>query len=396
MVCKYGASAGGRVCREDAMKFGIFFELTVPAPYTSELEQQVYRDAIAQGVLADQLGFEYLWAVEHHFLRGYSHCPAPELFLTALAMVTSRIRLGHGAVVCIPEMNHPIRVAERVATLDILSAGRVEVGTARSSTWTELAGFGVNPDTTKKSWDEFVHVLPKMWMQEYFSHDGYSFSMPERTIVPKPVQQPHPPLWVAVSTKGTDIDAAERGMGCLGIAVTGFARQEAATREYRRRIRSCNPVGGVVNENVATLNWLYCDEDAGRAAEIGLPMVRNFLEVNAQLLWTREAFPTPAYQYRDRPNLSPPEQRAGSSPGARATIPQGLAIGDPERLVRELKQWESVGVDAVNFIINSSELIPQEKVLDSLHLFAREVMPHFVEQPAATSSAPVAVAGGSA
>jgi alkanesulfonate monooxygenase SsuD/methylene tetrahydromethanopterin reductase-like flavin-dependent oxidoreductase (luciferase family) len=369
------------------MKFGLFFELTVPAPYSSEQEQQVYRNAIEQAVLADQLGFDYIWAVEHHFLQGYSHCPAPEVFLTAVAMVTQRIRLGHGAVVCIPEMNHPVRVAERAAALDIVSNGRLDVGTARSSTWTELSGFGIDPDTTKKTWDEYVHVLPKMWMQERFAYDGYSFSLPERAIVPKPVQKPHPPLWVAVSTKGTEIDAAERGLGCLGIAVTGFANQERSTQEYRRRIRSCEPVGGAVNENVATLNWLFCAEDSNVAAAAALPMVRDFRLINAQLLWTREAYPTPAYQYRERPNLNPPEQRR-ASPGAHLEIPEGLAIGDPERIVREVKRWESIGIDVINFFINSSELIPQEQVLASMRLFAREVMPRFRgSEPASTAAA---------
>ena len=107
-----------------------------------------------------------MWAVEHHFLEEYSHCSAPELFLTACAMQTKRIRVGHGAVVCVPEMNHPMRVAERAAVLDILSGGRLEFGTARSSTWTELGGFEVDPDDTKKDWDEYVRVLPQMWTQE--------------------------------------------------------------------------------------------------------------------------------------------------------------------------------------------------------------------------------------
>lgn len=375
------------------MKFGLFFELTVPAPYASEQEQQVYRNAIEQAVLADQLGFDYIWAVEHHFLLGYSHCPAPEVFLTAVAMVTKQIRLGHGAIVCIPEMNHPIRVAERAAALDIVSNGRLDVGTARSSTWTELSGFRIDPDTTKKTWDEYVHVLPKMWMQERFEYDGYSFSMPERAIIPKPVQKPHPPLWVAVSTKGTDIDAAERGLGCLGIAVTGLANQERATKEYRQRIRYCEPVGGAVNENVSTLNWLYCAEDSDIAAATALPMVRDFRLINSQLLWTREAYPTPAYQYRERPNLNPPEQRRAAVPGAHLEIPEGLAIGDPARVIREIKRWESIGVDLINFFVNSSELIPQAQVLDSLRLFAREVIPQFGKREPASDAAGVQAAG---
>ncbi len=127
-------------------------------------------------------------------------------------------------------MNHPIRVAERAAALDIISDGRLEFGTARSSTWTELGGFGVDPDDTKKTWDEFVRVLPRMWADEPFAYDGVCFSMPERNVLPKPVQKPHPPMWVTVTSPGTELDAAERGLGCLGVASTTYAEQERRTR----------------------------------------------------------------------------------------------------------------------------------------------------------------------
>lgn len=143
------------------MKFGIFFEMSTPRPFTPAVETSVYHHALEQARVADELGFDWVWAVEHHFfLEEYSHCSAPEVVLAAVAAQTERIRVGHGAVVCVPEMNHPIRVAERCATLDIVSEGRLEVGTARSSTWTELGGFGADPDHTKKTWDEFVRALP--------------------------------------------------------------------------------------------------------------------------------------------------------------------------------------------------------------------------------------------
>ena len=198
------------------MKFGIFFEMSTPRPFTPEVEAQVFLNALEQARLADELGFDWVWAVEHHFLEGYSHCSAPEVVLAAVAAQTRRIRVGHGAVVCVPEMNHPIRVAERAATLDIISGGRLELGTARSSTWTELGGFGVDPDQTKRTWDEYVRLLPRLWTEEFVSYDGLSFSMPERSVLPKPLQQPHPPMWVTVTSPGTELDAADRGLGCLG------------------------------------------------------------------------------------------------------------------------------------------------------------------------------------
>src|SRR5262245_64836728 len=178
------------------MEFGIFFELSVPRPLAGGAERIVYENALEQVRLADALGFATVWAVEDHFLEEYWPCAAPEVFLTPCAMQTRRTRVGHGAVVCVPEMNHPVRVAERAAALDIVSGGRLELGTARSSTWTELGGFRVDPDTTKKTWDEYVRALPKMWTQESFGWDGVSFSMPERSVLPKPVQKQHPQLWV--------------------------------------------------------------------------------------------------------------------------------------------------------------------------------------------------------
>jgi len=357
------------------MKFGIFFELQVPRPFSPERERQVVENALEQARLADELGFTTVWAVEHHFLEEYSHSSAPELFLTAVAMQTSRIRVGHGAVVCVPEINHPIRVAERAAFLDILSGGRLEFGTARSSTWTEVGGFGADPDDTKKDWDEYVRVLPRMWTEERFSHQGRCFSMPERAVLPKPLQQPHPPLWVTVTSPGTELDAADRGLGCLGVATAGLAEQERRTKEYHRRIQLCEPVGGAVNDRVSTLNFLYCHEDAEVAAERGLLFLGTFGMLNAHLLFTREAYPTSAYQ--SLANLAPSAARKGASPGEGPKVPEGMCLGDPNQIIQAVKRWESVGVDQVNFLLNSVEVLPQEQVLESLRLFAREVMPAF-------------------
>jgi alkanesulfonate monooxygenase SsuD/methylene tetrahydromethanopterin reductase-like flavin-dependent oxidoreductase (luciferase family) len=357
------------------MDFGLFFELSVPRPFTGDVERRAYEHALDQAERADALGFDTLWAVEHHFLEEYSHSSAPELFLTACAMRTRSIRLGHGAVVCVPEMNHPIRVAERAAVLDILSGGRLEFGTARSSTWTELGGFGIDPDVTKKNWDEYVRVLPRMWTEERFSWDGYCFSMPERAIVPKPLQKPHPPLWVTVTSPGTELDAADRGIGSLGVAAASYREQERRTREYHQRIQLCDPVGAV-NERVVTLNFLYCHEDPARAARVGLEMLGLFSFLNANLLATREAYPTRAYQSLG--NLAPraPASEEGS-PGERRPVPEGIAIGSPDQIADAIAHWESIGVDGINFIVNAVELIPQADVVASLELFAREVMPRF-------------------
>jgi alkanesulfonate monooxygenase SsuD/methylene tetrahydromethanopterin reductase-like flavin-dependent oxidoreductase (luciferase family) len=358
------------------VKFGIFFELSVPRPFTPGAERTVYDNALEQARLADELGFDWAWAVEHHFLEQYSHCSAPEVVLAAVAAQTSRVRVGHGAVVCVPEMNHPIRVAERAAALDIISGGRLEFGTARSSTWTELGGFNVDPDTTKKTWDEFVRVLPRMWADEPFAHDGVCFSMPERNVLPKPVQKPHPPMWVTVTSPGTELDAAERGLGCLGVAATTYAEQERRTAEYHRRVQQCDPVSGVVNDQVTTLNFLYCHEDPAAAARDGMRLVQLFGLHNTHLLWTREAYPTRAYQSLG--NLAPGGAGGDrSGPGDPHGIPEGIAVGDPDRICGVIERWEAIGITGINFLVNAVETIDQASVLASMRLFASEVMPKF-------------------
>ena len=362
------------------------YELSVPRPFADGIERTVIENALEQIRLADALGFDTAWAVEHHFLEEYSHSSAPEIFLTAAAMQTKQIRVGHSAVVCVPEMNHPIRVAERAAFLDVLSGGRLEFGTARSSTWTELGGFCADPDATKRDWDEYVRMLPRMWTEERFSWNGSRFRVPERAILPKPLQKPHPPMWVTVTSPGTELDAADRGLGCLGVAAASFGEQERRTKEYHRRIQLCDPVGAV-NDRVSTLNFLYCHEDLATGASRGLQMLGNFGLLNSHLLFTREAYPTRAYATLG--NLAPGQGRKSEagSPGDALGIPDGMCIGDPRHIIATVKEWESIGVDQVNFMLNAAEILPQEQVLESLRLFAREVLPAFPRRPRAQAPA---------
>jgi alkanesulfonate monooxygenase SsuD/methylene tetrahydromethanopterin reductase-like flavin-dependent oxidoreductase (luciferase family) len=198
-----------------------------------------------------------------------------------------------------------------------------------------------------------------MWTQERFSYQGRSWSMPQRTIVPKPYQKPHPPLWVAVTSPGTEIDAAERGMGSLGLTFGGFAEQDEKVKRYRKIIQNCTPVGEVVNEAVSTVNFLYCHEDDAEGVKVGKRLTGTFNYLAAQLL------------------AAPSLRQDAAGPGDASGAPEGIAMGNPARITREMKKWEAVGVDRVNFLLNALETVPQQKVLDSLRLFAKEVMPHF-------------------
>src|SRR5262249_17185777 len=251
------------------MKFGIFYEHSVQKPWTRQSELRAYHQALEQIELADELGYDQVWEVEHHFLEEYSHSSAPEVFLGGAASRTKRIRLGHGIVLCLPQVNHPARIAERAAALDLVSNGRLEFGTGRAASWTELGGFGVDPDNTKEMWDEVVRALPKMWTEEEFEWHGKYFKMPPRNILPKPLQEPHPPMWVAVPSPETAVQAAERGMGMLGVTLGTPADYKRLVADYRRIIKHCDPVGKTITNRVNAAGWLYCAEDEEDAINTG-------------------------------------------------------------------------------------------------------------------------------
>ncbi|MCH7953927.1 MAG: LLM class flavin-dependent oxidoreductase, partial [Chloroflexi bacterium] len=206
------------------MKFGLFYEHQIPRPRDKEqwdpdAEHKMMKNALDQIELADQLGFDYIFEVEHHFLEEYSHSSAPEVFLAAASQRTKNIRLGHGITLMPPRYNHPARVAERIATLDLVSDGRVEFGTGESASEMELGGFGVRREDKKQMWEEATREVVKMMTQTpYKGIEGEHFGMPSRNVVPKPLQKPHPPLWVASSRRETTMVAARLGMGSLGFA----------------------------------------------------------------------------------------------------------------------------------------------------------------------------------
>src|SRR5262245_39047779 len=138
------------------MKFGLFYEHQLPQPWGEDSELRLYQQALDQIELADRLGIDYVWEVEHHFLEEYSHSSAPEVFLAAASQRTRRIRLGHGIVQLPVQFNHAARVAERAATLDLLSNGRVDLGTGEASSAAELEGFAIDRATKRQQWSEHI------------------------------------------------------------------------------------------------------------------------------------------------------------------------------------------------------------------------------------------------
>ncbi|MGE3772167.1 MAG: LLM class flavin-dependent oxidoreductase [Gammaproteobacteria bacterium] len=367
------------------MKFGLIYELSTPRPFTRETQKAVFEHAIEQVVLADELGFSSVWCVEHHFLEEYSHASCPDMFLAAVARETKQIRLGFGIATCVPAMHHPIRLAEKAAFLDILSGGRVEFGTGRTSTWNELGGFNACVDDTKRSWDEYCRVIPQMWQNERYGYEGAFHTMPERNVLPKPWQDPHPPLWVAVTGHGTELDAADRGMGALILSIADVERNIPRFEAYRERVKKAEPVGAFVNDQIAVANWLFCHPDGQYARQRGEEMVATFGYMAGQTVEISEAYPASNYTAIGLLGTLRPDPHA---PGEQKLPPSGLCFGDPATLVETVKRWEAAGADHLVFMIQAREAVPQQEVLDSLRLFAREVMPHFGAQ------APKRAAGG--
>src|SRR6266542_5746995 len=252
------------------MRFGIFYEHQLPRPWGPDDEHRLLKDALEQVELADQLGIDYLWLVEHHFLEEYSHSSAPEVFLAAASQRTSRVRLGHGIVQLPPAYNHPARVAERIATLDLLSDGRVEFGTGESSSEAELGGFGIARDDKRAQWGEALEVVTRMLVEEPFAgHKGRFIDVPPRNVVPKPLQRPHPPLWVACSRRETIHLAATKGIGALSFSFIEPDRAKEWVDDYYATLSSeaCVPAGFAVNPQVACVLPLMCHEDEETAEQ---------------------------------------------------------------------------------------------------------------------------------
>src|SRR6266851_2608044 len=235
------------------MEFGYFAQAFVPAFLLARdpsAEHVRLMENLDFAVECDRNGIKYVWCPEHHFLTEYSHMPAPEVFLSFVAARTEQIHVGSAIFNTTPPVNHPARVAERVAMLDHLSEGRFEFGTGRGSSTTEVYGFGIESlDITKEMWDETIGEFVKMWRETKYSYQGQYFSMPERNVLPKPYTLPHPPLWVACGSPSTFEKAARLGLGALCFSLGTPRDFEPLIRTYKDTIRHAEPVGAYVNDN---------------------------------------------------------------------------------------------------------------------------------------------------
>lgn len=366
------------------MKFGLFYEHNLPRPWNDGDEQKLFNEVLEQVELADKLGFQYVWQVEHHFLEEYAHSSAPEVLLSAYSQRTRNIRLGHGIVQTPPGYNHPARVAERIATLDLVSNGRVEFGTGESSSLSELGGFALDGTQKREMWREGTELAIRYMTEEPFSgHEGKYVSAPPRNCVPKPVQKPHPPLWVACSQRPTIHLAAQNGMGALTFAFISADEAKTWVDDYYSTLSNeCVPIGKVVNPNIACVSPLMCcptEEEALAKGDKGL----NFF--GYALAWFyifgkhypgRTSIWDSYEQNGDQFSLFRMQQLNQAPDAVRG------CIGTPEQIRETLLRYEEAGVDQVVFFSQAGHT-QHEDICASYELLAKEVFPEFWERDAA-------------
>ncbi len=356
------------------MKFGLFYEHQLPKPWGADDEYNAFHDALAQIELADQLGYDCVWAVEHHFLEEYAHSSAPEILLAAASQRAKRIRLGHGVMILTPGINHPARCAERLSTLDLISDGRVEWGTGESSSAVELEAFHISIPDKREMWREGVAQCARMMaMEPYPGFEGRFFSMPCRNVIPKPRQKPHPPLWMACNNFEAVQVAAQNGMGALLFQFSSAEKVRPMVEEYYRIIKSdaCVPIGYTVNANVCVISALAIHAERAEAIRrgrdnfgfFGRVLKHYYLDGEHQPYFTNMAaiFEQERVNAEERPPLG--------------------GVGTPDDVREHVAALEEIGADQVGFVRQFGRATHQE-MCDELQLFASEVMRPFQQREA--------------
>ena len=354
------------------MKFGIFYELQLPRPWGPDDERQLYQNALSQVELADRLGYDYAWEVEHHFLEEYSHSPQPEVFLAAASQRTKNIRLGHG-IIQLPT-NHPARVAEKVACLDLVSNGRVEFGMGEGASITELGPFDRQMEDKQAVWEDAVRCILPMFTHEGWEYDGPYFKFPLRNVLPKPVQKPHPPLWVACSQLPTIELAGRCGIGALGFQFLSAEMAHAWVHAYynayvKRQQKLCDYQS---NCNIAMVSYFMCaetDEEARRRSE-GVTFFQFALAYYSGSRNRERAAPGTVSLWEEYLAW----KKANPERAERSV--QGGLIGSPETIRRKLHRFAQSKIDSI-ILLNQAGRNRHDHICESLELFAEKVMPEF-------------------
>jgi len=365
------------------MKFALFYEIPVARPWDAESEHRAYKNTLEQVILGDRVGFHSVWTVEHHFLEEYSHCSNPEILYGAIAARTERIRIGYGVRLLPKPYNHPIRTAESVAVLDLLSDGRVEFGTGRSSTRAELEGFGVDPHETRAMWSEALEHVVGAWTNDVYQADGKYWQMGgPRRVLPKPLQQPHPPIWGATSSPDGHREIGRHGIGLCSFTV-GVPPEDLAGRIalYRQGLAECEqPVGKFVNDQAATFTLVHCaptkEEAYATAADSCVWYVRHGTGLIGSVAELLEGGDLGTYSYTAQPLE---HHRAGTLEHLNFDYLHGsgsCVVGDPDECIETARRYEAAGCDLLLCLVNPYA-IPHEKVMQSIELLGTKVIPAF-------------------
>ena len=359
------------------MKFGVFYEHQLPKPWEPGDEARLFHQALEQVVLADALGFDHAWEVEHHFLDEYSHSSAPEVFLAAAAAKTRNIRLGHGIRQVIANYNHPARTAETVATLDIISHGRVDFGIGEGATRLELGGFHI-PAKEKRAMclEAAEQIANMMALDPYPGYEGASFSMPCRNVLPKPMQKPHPPMWMACTNRDTIRVAASKGLGALAFSFINPDEARTWADIYYGIIRSeaCVPLGHTVNANIAMVSNFSLHRDRAEAIRRGHEGFEFFgYALNA--LVAHDTVPGRTNLWGEYLALRGDRTEAMVAASAGDTD-YASGIGTPDDMRAHLRAFQDAGIDQVIFLQQAGRN-RHDHIREALELFAAEVMPEF-------------------
>ena len=365
------------------MRFGVFYEHQLPRPWNDGDEHRMFSDALDQVSLADRLGIDYAWEVEHHFLEEYSHSSAPEVFLAAAAGRTQNIRLGHGIRQVIANYNHPARTAETIATLDLVSNGRVDFGIGEGATRLELGGFKI-PAKKKRamSLEAAEQIANMMVMEPYPGYEGDSFSMPCRNVLPKPLQKPHPPMWMACTNRDTIRVAAQNGLGALAFSFIDPEEANAWSEIYYDIIKSeeCVPLGHSVNANLAVVSAFSIHADRAEAIRRGQQGF-EFFGFALQSLVARDSVPGYSQIWENFQNERKKDDEelirlaSTDDPSQFAHAP---GIGTPDDLTKHLLALQASGMDQV-ILMQQAGRNKHEHICEALELFAKDVMPKLMK-----------------
>jgi alkanesulfonate monooxygenase SsuD/methylene tetrahydromethanopterin reductase-like flavin-dependent oxidoreductase (luciferase family) len=368
------------------MKLSVMYELFTPQPMDADTEHRIIQQTLDQIELADRLGFRAAWAVEHHFLEEYAHLSAPEVLLAAASQRTTQIRLGHGIVNTVPAINHPFRVAERVATLDHVSNGRVEFGSGEGASAVELGGFGVDPDQKNAMWAEGLDFVVKAMTERPFAgYTGEFVSAPVRNVVPKPYQQPHPPLWMATSRREKITTAAQRGLGALGFYfVDPQIAVEWVEHYYEVFEREAVAVGFAANPSIALNIGMHAAPTRKQAVEQYQGGFDLFGSATVHYYRDGEHFPgvtSPA-------EIFEAQKAANGAPvQAEWDEKEPAGIGTVANIMALCEIYEQAGLDELLIMPQMASNVSHEDAMASLELIGTQVIPELHGRHEATEPA---------